>query len=178
MANQWYYLKAGVRTGPISTAELQQLAAAGMIQPTDTIWKEGVENGALASRFKNLFPAAPLQPEAPPPAAAAAPSPEQQAAARALLTGEKDEKPPPAEEGYQQKKMPVQPKKARVVGIKGGSIVSQDGVRVNFKKKCIKCGYEDDNRHSMHIRNGTSRADFFCPQCKKSRMVEIRGSLK
>ncbi len=43
------------KQGPFSAHELKALASAGKIVLTDTIWKEGVELGGLASRVKHLF---------------------------------------------------------------------------------------------------------------------------
>ena len=54
-------------------------------------------------------------------------------------------------------------------------LISQDGVSVQFRKKCFQCGHEDACRSSMLIGNGTSRASFYCKKCRKNRDVEIRG---
>jgi hypothetical protein len=73
MASQWYYGAREARQGPFSDQQLRTLADQGLIQPTDTIWKEGVEQGVPAHRVKNLLPAAtapastPVAPESPPP---------------------------------------------------------------------------------------------------------------
>jgi hypothetical protein len=71
MADQWYYGPPAARLGPFTAQQLKDLAAAGKIQQTDTIWKEGLEQGVPATRVKNLFPASgsQLQAAAPPPAA-------------------------------------------------------------------------------------------------------------
>lgn len=55
MADRWFYAHDGARLGPFSGRQLHDLASAGEILKTDTIWKEGVERGALAARVKNLF---------------------------------------------------------------------------------------------------------------------------
>src|SRR5438132_913364 len=52
MTVQWYYGTGGSRHGPFSAQQLQALAAAGTIQPTDTVWKEGVAQGVPAHRVK------------------------------------------------------------------------------------------------------------------------------
>lgn len=66
MDQQWYYSQNGQKHGPISSAELKQLAAAGKLQPTDLIWKEGMAKWAAARSVKGLFPAeAPSTPAAP-----------------------------------------------------------------------------------------------------------------
>jgi len=57
MTVQWYYGTGESRHGPVSAQQLQALAAAGTIQPTDTVWKEGVAQGVPAHRVKHLFAA-------------------------------------------------------------------------------------------------------------------------
>ncbi len=39
---QWYYGENGVQHGPVDDAELDQLLAAGRIQPTTLVWREGM----------------------------------------------------------------------------------------------------------------------------------------
>jgi len=53
---QWYYMKNGNKVGPISTAELKQLAASGELQINDRIWREGLKNWIPAANAKGLFP--------------------------------------------------------------------------------------------------------------------------
>src|SRR5437870_253670 len=55
MSEQWYYAWSGEKLGPFSGEQLKELAEAGKIQPTDTIWKDGVDQGVEAGRVKNLF---------------------------------------------------------------------------------------------------------------------------
>src|SRR5262249_34612094 len=64
-----YVGRGAGRFGPFSAAQLRQLAAAGRLRATDTVWKEGMKKGVLAARVKNLFPAPAT--EAPPPSASA-----------------------------------------------------------------------------------------------------------
>jgi hypothetical protein len=73
MTVQWYYGAEGDRHGPYSAQQLQALAAAGTIKPTDIVWKEGVVHGVHAARVKNLFPPGGANPPAP--ATSAAPGP-------------------------------------------------------------------------------------------------------
>jgi len=56
MADQWYYASDREKLGPFSSAQLKELAAIGRLAPTHTVWKEGVEKGAIAAKVKNLFP--------------------------------------------------------------------------------------------------------------------------
>src|SRR5690242_15996402 len=51
----WYYSRAGERHGPFTTAQLKQLAQTGELQPTDSVWKEGMPNWKQASEVKGLF---------------------------------------------------------------------------------------------------------------------------
>ena len=61
----------------------------------------------------------------------------------------------------------------RVVAIKGAVLTGQDGVKVQFRKKCEKCGHEEGCRSTAIIRLGSSRVPFFCPKCRRPRAVEI-----
>ncbi len=64
----WYYARGGERHGPFTTAQLKQLAQTGELQPTDSVWKEGMPTWRPASDVKGLFSA--TQPKAkngPPP---------------------------------------------------------------------------------------------------------------
>jgi len=79
---------------------------------------------------------------------------------------------PPAQSRQGQ---PQPRKKARALAVKGAIIVSQDGTRVRYRKKCTVCGFEESNRSSMLIRRGQIRAGFFCPTCRKNRPVVIQG---
>src|SRR5262249_7593338 len=59
MADHWYYAQGGDKLGPFSARQLKDLAAAGRILPTDTVWKEGIDKGVLAANVKNLLTLAP-----------------------------------------------------------------------------------------------------------------------
>jgi hypothetical protein len=64
MADKWYFAHGGTTYGPYSAGQLQEQAAAGKVQPLDTVWKEGLEKRALASKVRSLFAAAPFAPSA------------------------------------------------------------------------------------------------------------------
>ncbi|MBI1916431.1 MAG: DUF4339 domain-containing protein [Planctomycetes bacterium] len=71
MLKQFYVARNNKRVGPFSAAQLRQFAADGRLQPTDTVWKEGMEGPVPAAKVKNLF----LAPSPPtPPAGASAPA--------------------------------------------------------------------------------------------------------
>jgi len=58
MAAFWYYAHNENRLGPFSSRQIKELAGAGAILLSDTIWKQGIAKGMLACRVKNLFPRA------------------------------------------------------------------------------------------------------------------------
>jgi hypothetical protein len=65
MGEQWYYLKSGKQTGPVSGAELQQLASSGALLATDMVWRHGMPTWLPAEKLKGLF-AGTAAPTAPP----------------------------------------------------------------------------------------------------------------
>jgi hypothetical protein len=97
---------------------------------------------------------------------ATAEAPANSAVAQAEATPAKPRNPPP------------KPRKATAIAVKGVIIVGQDGKNVQFRKKCTKCGYEDNTRQTVPIRNGMIRVPFYCPKCRKSEQVEIQGMVK
>ncbi len=63
MIDRWYYTHAGQTFGPVETARLRQLAAAGQLSPTDLIWPDGRDRSeAIEAQAALDFstPAAPL----------------------------------------------------------------------------------------------------------------------
>ncbi len=206
MADRWYYAHGEDRKGPFSGQQMKDLASGGEILPTDTVWKEGVAQGAPASKVKNLFQ--PSRPDAgpgaaPPPPAEADPAP---AAAAALAEAvpppvQPDSPVPAAEAKANTAEAPAQTvraettsdgaaaatqrpgagqthaKKGRAVAGKGAIIQGQDGVNVRFRKKCTVCGHEESSLTTMPIRQGIMRSPFYCRKCRKSRDVEVQGHL-
>ncbi len=161
MAVEWYFAHAEeTRQGPYSPEQMKALALSGDIRRTDTVYKDGLEKGILASRVQHLFVAAPLapaeaSPEAPAPAPPPAPEP----------PPAKAERPPAA---YAQRKR-------RAASGPGATITSQDGEYVRFRKKCITCGFEDSSRSMLRIMPGSMKASFFCRKCRKNREVCLHG---
>jgi S1-C subfamily serine protease len=51
---EWYWMKDGQKHGPVDTAHLKEMARAGQLQPTDTIWREGLPNWVPASQANGL----------------------------------------------------------------------------------------------------------------------------
>jgi len=75
MSTEWYYVRNGVQTGPVSTAELKQLADGGQLRPEDLVWQDGMRDWAQAGKVKGLFEAKPAPAAAPAPTAPAAATP-------------------------------------------------------------------------------------------------------
>ena len=77
MAQQFYYSKQGVNHGPVSPAQLKQLAATGQFGPDDLVQQAGSPEWVKAGQVKGLFPAPPpAPPPNPDPAPAALPPPD------------------------------------------------------------------------------------------------------
>ena len=169
MATQYFFAHGDEQHGPYSGSELQELANAGKIQPTDVVWREGVGRRIPAWRVGNLFPGMQGPPPAEAPEAEAGAPPESPAdsgdAKAAAPFTPADEK--PAE------KPPVKERPKRVVSIRGGTIASQDGKYVMYRKKCEKCGHEEQGKASTVIRPGSMKIPWFCRKCRKGRTVEM-----
>jgi hypothetical protein len=56
MADNWYFVKDSRTIGPVSSAQLRELAVAGTVLPTTTVWKEGMTTGTAAAEVNSLFP--------------------------------------------------------------------------------------------------------------------------
>ena len=72
----WYYAKGNKQYGPVTPAELKQLADRGEVGPEELVWRDGMEDWVAARRVKGLFdgdPSAAPAESAPAPAAPAAP---------------------------------------------------------------------------------------------------------
>jgi hypothetical protein len=174
MADQWYYWHDAAVLGPFSGKQLFDLATAGEIIPTDTVWKNGVEAGVQASRVNHLFTAVPGSEL--PVTATAQVEPGVETAAKAAADSEA--KPAPVKPEPAPRWDAVnnsQGGKARAVAGKGAVLVGQDGKTVKFRMKCTTCGYEDSSWKTIPITRGTTRAVFFCTKCRKQRHAEING---
>ena len=188
MSSRWYYTHDHGKRGPFSDQQLRDLADSGQIVASDTVWKDGVDQGVPARKVKNLFPPV-VEPPAPDAAAPAGvaqtPAPTSAPATDPPSSGETPVlvgdgagaerknvtagKPAPA------RPQPPPAPKARAVAGKGAVLVGQDGTNVKYRKKCTACGYEDTSWNTMRIINGLTRVPFFCPKCRHKRDVEIQG---
>ncbi len=54
MGREWYYAKGGEKYGPVSAAEIRELAATGRLLPDDLIWTEGMEDWVDARRAPGM----------------------------------------------------------------------------------------------------------------------------
>jgi hypothetical protein len=170
MAGGWFYAHQGKpKLGPFSGERLKELAASGLILPTDTVWKAGVDEGFEAQLIKNLF----VQPiKAPVLAAPVVPKLE--------AHGDQGTIPFTEDEDAKKARSPTKsrPKvntRATASAVKGAVIVNQDGVDVRYRMKCDKCGHLDSSCRMMKIMPRTSKSNFYCPKCKKRREVVIQG---
>jgi GYF domain 2 len=163
--DQWYYWHEADILGPFSGKQLAALAAAGDILPSDTVWKDGVEEGVPASKVQHLFAAVGTEIAADG-AAAVKPDP---AAIEPLVAPE----PVARWDGVRQSSGG----RARAVAGTGTTIVGQDGKTVKFRMKCTKCGSEDRSWKTLPITRGTIRANYYCPKCRKMRQVELTGHI-
>jgi hypothetical protein len=55
MADLWYYTCEGKQMEPVTGAELRQLAASGLLKPTDMVWTDGMDKWVRASSTRDLF---------------------------------------------------------------------------------------------------------------------------
>lgn len=59
MAQNWYYAEGKQKLGPINANELRELAAAGRVQPTTMVLKEGAQRWVQADSIQGLFAPSP-----------------------------------------------------------------------------------------------------------------------
>ncbi len=138
----WYYAHGDDKLGPFSGDRLKELAAAGAILPTDTVWRDGTATGVAANLVKNLF--------APP--------------VVAIVVVAEPPKPKSTE----------RPKRGSASALKGAEITGQDGVDARFRMICTTCGTKDKSCRTIKISNKTTKANYFCPKCRKRREVVIQ----
>ena len=64
----WHYVLNGQQRGPVSAADLKQLARSGELKQDDLVWKEGTDKWVPARSVKGLLPpaASPSPPPLPP----------------------------------------------------------------------------------------------------------------
>jgi hypothetical protein len=88
----------------------------------------------------------------------------------------------PSSDIPEQASVPPEKAKPRVVVVRvkratadsGAILISQDGERVRFRKKCVRCAYEDTVTSVLRMMPGINRQQFFCPKCRKQVAITIR----
>jgi hypothetical protein len=63
---QWYYAKNNARLGPLDTSAMLQLIAAGQLQPSDQVWRDGLPAWTAAANCPELFRQSAPPPLSPP----------------------------------------------------------------------------------------------------------------
>ena len=63
----------------------------------------------------------------------------------------------------------------RVLRVKGGILVSQDGGMVSYRNKCRRCGHADIFLTTIPIGTGITSVNFFCPKFRKTQQVEVQA---
>jgi hypothetical protein len=58
MATPWYIARNNQKFGPFTEGQLRQLAALGMLKPTELLWQEGAPRWVPASSLPDFFPPA------------------------------------------------------------------------------------------------------------------------
>src|SRR2546423_726583 len=64
MPSMFHYARNGQQHGPVTSAHLRELAAAGELKHDDLVWQEGMANWEPAAKIKGLFPSASIIPAA------------------------------------------------------------------------------------------------------------------
>lgn len=67
MSKNWHYAKDGEKHGPITSAQLKELAKSGELAPDDLVWREDMKEWRKASTIKGLLSSSPNLPTPPPP---------------------------------------------------------------------------------------------------------------
>jgi len=158
---------------------MKDLATLGSILRSDTVWKDGVEKGVLASKVKYLFTI---------PSASVIVSVQKVTALSKPATA--PAAPPSAVEpaaGSQERPVAAAPKpalvqkpaqKGKAVATKGAEIISQDGLKAKYRRICTVCKQKDVSVQTIVISNKTTNSGFYCPKCKKRRDVTIHCTLR
>jgi hypothetical protein len=55
MTIQWFYRRAGVEHGPVSSGKIRRMVARGELEPTDLLWKVGMDEWRPAGESGTLF---------------------------------------------------------------------------------------------------------------------------
>lgn len=190
MSTTWYFARDDMEFGPFTAVQLREHADRGQLRPQDFVWQSGMKRRVAAARVKDLFP--PAQRRAHPDELHASLNlgrrPDEPAVHAALFAPEDAKLVPLGNEALMPAPAPAVPaeiapldpgtttqpeaRKWRVVRMKGGVILSQDGGVLRYRKKCPTCAYEDRSVVYLPLQGGVCRSNFFCPRCRKNQPVE------
>jgi len=62
--DEWYYVHNGQATGPVTIQQMQANARAGVLKPTDQVWREPMPNWVAAGGIMEIFSPNPAPPAA------------------------------------------------------------------------------------------------------------------
>jgi GYF domain 2 len=62
VADEWYYADNAQQKGPVPVTVLREMAANGILKPTDLVWTEGMSQWAPASATRGIFRPPPQTP--------------------------------------------------------------------------------------------------------------------
>jgi hypothetical protein len=68
-------------------------------------------------------------------------------------------------------------RKGRAAATKGADIVSQDGFKAKYRRKCTVCGQKDQVVQTIIIANRTTNSGYYFPKCKKRGDATIQRTL-
>ncbi len=55
MSDQWHYMRGGNQGGPVSAAEIRNMAASGRLAPTDLLWNDGMTDWTPLERIPGFM---------------------------------------------------------------------------------------------------------------------------
>ncbi|HEV8062086.1 MAG TPA: DUF4339 domain-containing protein [Gemmataceae bacterium] len=147
-----------------------RVAAKELVQE---IILEGLTLQAIPDERELALPAAPALLAIENPSAPIAAEPEPPPVESSAISAEPKQLAIPVADKPRAKPAPVRMKRA--IAESGAIIVSQDVDRVRFRKKCVRCGFEESTHSVMRLMPGSNRFLFFCPKCRKQVGVSIRA---
>jgi hypothetical protein len=201
MAREFFIGRGEKQYGPFTATELRDLGVDGKIQPTDVVWRDGSNLRTPATKVKGLLPAAvAVQPGGGVAAAEPRTEPDNRDSSACIETEFEIPTPQAPADLVVEPEQPTEKQPARlsdsvdspiasvakprereaerprrVISIRGGRLVSQDGKHVVFRRVCDTCGDEAQGRLTVVIRPGAMKIPYFCRKCRKGRQVEMMG---
>jgi TM2 domain-containing membrane protein YozV len=56
MPQEWFYARNGQQNGPVTIAEVREMAVSGRLRLADHVWREGMETWLVAGAVQDIFP--------------------------------------------------------------------------------------------------------------------------